>query len=73
MQVRANKDACFEPDRRDAHVEGLADGLLASANNELLSGCLIEAAAALVAEPEAKTTPDAILTCAILTAFVTQW
>lgn len=64
LQVKSNKEACFEPERRETHVQGLVSGLIASVNNELLSGALIEAVAALVAEPEAQSTPDAILTCA---------
>ena len=68
MQVRANKDACFEPERRSGHAAALVDGLLASgaSGHDMLAGSLIEAVAALVAEPECRTTPEPILTYASL-------
>ena len=61
--MRATKELCFEAERRDMHVAALVDGLVASSGNELLSVALIEAAAALVAEPEAATTSEAVRTC----------
>jgi hypothetical protein len=46
-------------------TEGIAlvGGLVAGSGNDLLSTALIEAAAALVAEPEMDTTSDAVCTC----------
>ena len=68
-QVRATKELCFEAERRDMHVAALVDGLVASSGNELLSVALIEAAAALVAEPEAATTSEAVRTCVSFVLF----
>lgn len=64
MQVRANKGACFDSEHCLKHVEALVGGLIASASNELLCLTLVEATAALVAEPESKNTPDVVQKCA---------
>jgi hypothetical protein len=63
VQVKVNKELCFESERRQAHVDALVGGLVASSGNELLSTALIEAAAALVAEPEMATTSEIVRTC----------
>ena len=64
VQVRANKGACFDGDNCFAHVEALVGGLIASASNELLCLTLVEATAALVAEPESQNTPEVVQKCA---------
>lgn len=65
MQVRANKGSCFDSDNCFAHVEALVAGLIASSGNELLCVTLVEATAALVAEPECRNTPDVVQKCAL--------
>ena len=60
MQVRANKGACFDGDNCFKHVEALVGGLIASAPNDLLCLTLVEATAALVAEPESQNTPEVV-------------
>jgi hypothetical protein len=64
VQVRANKELCFEAERRQLHIDALVGGLVASGGNELLSTALIEATAALVSEPEMATTSETVHTCA---------
>lgn len=64
MQVKANKAASFDGGLQEQHVTALVGGLIASSRNQLLCLALVDAVAALVAEPENCNTPDAVQTCA---------
>eukprot|EP00892_Ulva_mutabilis_P004250 jgi/Ulvmu1/2197/UM013_0043.1 len=60
IQVKANKAACFDGGQQEQHITALVDGLIASASNHLLCLALVDAVAALVAEPENCNTPESV-------------
>lgn len=63
VQVKANKAACFDGGLQELHVTALVDGLIASSSNHLLCLALVDAVAALVAEPENCNTPEPVQMC----------